>query len=124
MALFFTTPTAALVPMAVKPSHPGFGLFRHYRNLDAGINVFVVDGVVTTVEPDYEFVTPDRVYLGGHIYEVTQAEADVLTAAGFSILSGDSAVVDDGLEGPGYGSDYTPPEVGPGTYALLYEETY
>ena len=105
MALIFTPPVAATVPMAVKPSHPGFQLFRHYRNLDAGINVFVVGGVVTTVEPDYEFVTPDRVYLGGHIYTITQSEADVLTAAGYIVTGAptvalfDSALYDTAVYG-------------------------
>ena len=88
MSSFFTPPTAALVPMAVKPNHPGFKLFRHYQNIDAGINVFVVGGVVTTVEPDYEFTTPDRVYLGGHVHEVTEAEAAVLVAAGYTVVEG------------------------------------
>jgi hypothetical protein len=99
MALFFSPPTAPTVPMAVRPNHPGFGLFRHYRNLDAGINVFVVAGVVTTAEPDYEFTTPDRVYLGGHIYVVTQAESAVLTAAGYTVVNGPDAVVQPGLPG-------------------------
>lgn len=83
--MFFTTPVAPLVPMAVKPQHPAFPLFKHYRNMDAGINLFVVNGVVTTVEPAYEFVTPEKVYLGGHIYRVTIEEAAVLTAAGYTV---------------------------------------
>lgn len=85
MTLYFSTPVAPTRPAAIRPSHPGWDLFKHYRPWDAGINVFVVGGVVTTVEPAYEFVTPEKVYLGGHIYEVTDAEAAVLTAAGYTV---------------------------------------
>lgn len=105
MALIFSPPVAALVPMAVKPSHPGYVLFRRYRNLDAGINIFVVGGVVTTVEPDYQFTTPEKVYLGGHIYTITQSEADVLTAAGYTVI-------------------VTSPPVTAGVYQEFYTEVY
>lgn len=86
MSLFFTPPTAPTVPATVNPMHPGHALFRYYRPWDAGINVFVVNGVVTTTEPDYEFVKPDRVYLGGHVHTVTPAERDLLVAAGYTVV--------------------------------------
>lgn len=118
MALFFTPPTAPLVPMAVKPNHPGFGLFRHYNNNAAGINVFVVGGQVTTAEPDYEQVTPERVYLGSHIYEVTPAERDLLVAAGYTVVEATPAVQDPAL--PGFTDS-----IGPlGRYADSYQEAY
>lgn len=86
MPLFFTPPTAALVPMAVKSNHPGFALFKHFNNNAAGLNVFVVGGVVTTTEPDYAVTAPDRVYLGGHVHTVTPAERDLLVAAGYTVV--------------------------------------
>lgn len=86
MTLIFSPPTAPLIPAAVRPNHPGFALLRHYRNYDAGTNVFVIGGVVTTVEPDYAVTTPDKVYLGGHIHEVTPAERDLLVAAGYTVV--------------------------------------
>lgn len=85
MPQYFIPPTVPVRPAAIHPSHPGFPLFRHYRPWDAGTNVFIVDGVVTTDEPDYEQVTPDVVFLGGHISEVTDAQAALLTAAGFTV---------------------------------------
>lgn len=87
MPKFFTPPTIPYVPMALKPSHPAFDLFKFYRPLDAGINVFIVGGVVTTQEPDYEFVTPQSVFLGGHVSPVTDAEATLLTAAGYTVVT-------------------------------------
>jgi hypothetical protein len=88
VALYFTPPVEQGNPLTTgKRSHPGFELFKFYAPHAAGINVFVVGGVVTTTEPDYEFVTPDRVYLGGHVHEVTADEAAVLTAAGYMVVS-------------------------------------
>jgi len=48
-------------------------------------NVWVTTaGVVTeTQPPTWEEVR--YVYLGGHVSEITQAEADVLTAAGYTV---------------------------------------
>lgn len=99
MATYFEAPTAPLVPAAVNSSHPGYALMRHYRNWNAGINLFVVNGQLTTVEPDYEAVTPERVYLGGHIYQVSPAEAALLTAAGYVTFEGVPAVADPPLPG-------------------------
>lgn len=85
---YFTPPTAPLVPAAVNPSHPGFTLFRHYRPWDAGLNLWVVDGEVTTTEPDYATVTPEHTFLGGHIYEVDDEIATLLVGAGYELLGG------------------------------------
>ena len=84
MATIFTPPTAPLRPAAVNPSHPGFALFRHYRPWDAGTNVWLLeDGTVTTVEPDPNTVDIARVFHGGHLHEVDDDEAALLTAAGY-----------------------------------------
>lgn len=60
---------------------------RHYSPLLRGHSVLKENGVYVTVD------TPDQircnaaqeVYLGGHIYVVSQAVADALTAAGYTV---------------------------------------
>ncbi len=99
MALYFTPPTAALVDPAPYSSHPSFGLFRHYRPFDAGINVWRLrDGSITTVEPAVES-DASRVFHGGHIHEVNVAEAAALVAAGFAVVEATPAPVNPGLPG-------------------------
>jgi len=104
--------------MAVKPSHPGYGLFKHYRPMDAGTNIYIVDGQVTTVEPDYEFVTPEYVYLGGHINLITDAEASLLTAAGYTVFEGVPAVQSPPLPGNDFG-DADPGPIVPGGFGTF-----
>jgi hypothetical protein len=82
---FFLPPTAPLTPAAVKPNHPGYTLFRHFRPWEAGQNVWLMPGgVITTNEPERESDAV-RVFHGGHIHEVNDAEAALLTAAGFTL---------------------------------------
>lgn len=70
-------------------------LFRHYPQRTAGVNIYkLVDGSYTTTQP-YPYidasVQPGQpgdttvliTYLGGHSYEVSDAEAAALTAAGY-----------------------------------------
>jgi len=83
----FQPPTANRTPLA-PPGTRGLErrLFRHYRALKKGITVIQrADGSWITKEyPNQtELDTAKRYYLGGHVYTVTQAEADILTAAGF-----------------------------------------
>jgi len=101
MARIFVPPTAPLRPAAIHPEHPGFQLFKHFRPWEAGTNVFIVAGAVTTNEPDYEFVSPTSVFLGGHISPLTAAEDALLTAAGYGafITTVPDAVVSPGLPG-------------------------
>jgi hypothetical protein len=81
----FVPPVAPRVPPAVNPSHPGFALFQHYRPWDAGTNVWLMPGgVVTTVEPERES-DAIRVFHGGHVHVVDDAEAALLTAAGYTV---------------------------------------
>lgn len=84
---FFTPPTAPAVPPTVKTNHPAHSLLRHYRPWSAGLNVWIVGGVVTAVEPDLSTVTPDKTFHGGHVHEVTASEAALLTAAGYTVVS-------------------------------------
>jgi hypothetical protein len=81
----FVPPTDPTVPPVVKPSHPGYELFKHYRPWEAGRNVWLLTGdVVTETEPDNDSDVV-RVFRGGHVHEVNAAEAAVLTAAGYTI---------------------------------------
>lgn len=125
MPVYFIPPTAPLVPTVTKRNHPGFDLFKHYRPWDAGINIFVVNGVVTTDEPDYATVTPDHVYLGGHIHEVSAAEQALLEAAGYSMSVYTPPVDSPPFEQPDDpdGIDVDPTGWGFGTYGTgLYGE--
>lgn len=72
-------------------------LFGYYQPHARGVNVWkLADGSYSQEQP-YPLVTPDdvrqgvatvatylSVYYGGHIYEVTETEADALRAAGYS----------------------------------------
>lgn len=62
-------------------SDPFFGRYR----LDRGISLLVSGTTVTEAQyPDQESLASyDHVYLGGHEYEITSAEAATLTAAGY-----------------------------------------
>ncbi len=61
--------------------HP---LFRYYK-LHRGVTVLVTGSTVTQAQyPSQEDCeAADRVYLGGHHYTISDAEAAVLTAAGY-----------------------------------------
>lgn len=64
----------------------GYRLFRHIKRGGSAINVWIVNGTVTTVTPagdDYPTATE---FLGGHgAYYVTDEQAALLTAAGYSV---------------------------------------
>jgi hypothetical protein len=78
----FTPPSAPLRPAAVRSSHPAYALFRHFQPWMAGHNVWLLtDGSTTTVEPESAVVA--RVFHGGHLHEVNDSEAALLTAAGY-----------------------------------------
>lgn len=84
---YFTPPTAPLVPAALRPNHPGYQLFKHYRPWDAGVNVWLLnDGTLTPNDPADESLVR-RVFHGGHVHEVNDAEATTLTAAGFTVTA-------------------------------------
>lgn len=74
----FTPPT---VDDGLETTHP---LFRRYK-LRRGVSVLVQGSTVTAVQyPDQQSLgNYDHVYLGGHIYPISGAERDVLTAAGY-----------------------------------------
>lgn len=65
----------------------GQRLMSHFGAQPRGRTVLKVAGVYAT----YDYPTQDQidsateVYLGGHVYEVTQTVADALVAAGYSV---------------------------------------
>lgn len=84
----FQPPTADLVPpFPPTTTGPARRLFAHYKARARGQSVLRTAGVYATV------VTPSQTqidsateyYAGGHVYTVTQAVADALTAAGYTV---------------------------------------
>lgn len=60
-----------------------YNLLRHYQNLPRGRNVYkLVSGTYTENEPG-DLSTVAVTYYGGHIYDITAAEAADLTANGY-----------------------------------------
>jgi hypothetical protein len=60
------------------------GLWRYY-SLDVGITLVVSGATVTEIQHPWQgdIEDWDFVYLGGHEYEITDAEATTLTNAGY-----------------------------------------
>lgn len=62
-------------------------LFRRVQRNDRGQVVLKISGTYQTYDdPDSNTIaSASEVYLGGHTYQVTQAVADALTAAGYAV---------------------------------------
>lgn len=92
---FFEPPVAYDLPgvwPGVDPRRPvtplARRLFRHFGGNPRGRSVLKAhDGTYTTVDtPSQDQIDASAVaYIGGHRYEVTEAEAAALTAAGFTV---------------------------------------
>lgn len=82
---FFTPPTGPGRPYALRNDRPYSSLFRFYGGIPTGINIWIVNGQITTVEPDPTTVTPDHAFLGSHVYEVDEDVAALLVAAGYEV---------------------------------------
>ena len=67
------------------PFGPAQALMRHFGGQPRGRSVLKIGGVYQTVDTPStdQCSSATEVYLGGHIYPVTQAVADALTAAGY-----------------------------------------
>lgn len=78
----FTPPTQSGAAFrGVSP--PGNALFRHYGTVVEGRNVFILtNGTVTENDP-YDPTTIAHTLFGGHVEPITDAEATLLTAAGY-----------------------------------------
>lgn len=92
----FQPPTVNDVPRVLPDTRGVPYLFaRHCSNLPRGRSVIKIGGVYQTVD-NPEQSTLDlatEVYLGGHIYTVTQTVADALTAAGYTVTADPSLPV-------------------------------
>jgi hypothetical protein len=99
----FRTPTRAPTGGARVPSEPnlrrtefddgpegsGHLLMRHVSKPLPPVAVLIEDGVVREKQvPTFtEQNAADYCYLGGHDYTITQAERDLLVAAGYDVLT-------------------------------------
>lgn len=87
MALAFTPPIEQGRPLTagIRRNHPAYDLFKHYAPSAAGINFWIVNGVLTTAEPDpsISLGVNDLALLGSHITPVTAEQAAIITAAGY-----------------------------------------
>lgn len=86
----FQPPTANLTPLA-PPGTRGLEarLFRHYRPLKKGLTVIqrADESWVTKEYPTQdELAAALRYYLGGHVYTISEEEAELLTEAGYGSL--------------------------------------
>lgn len=83
----FQPPTVADVPRVLPDTTgPGYWLFRHFSPLVRGRSVLKAhDGTYSTVDtPTGDQIDAAAVaYIGGHCYEITDAEAASLTSAGY-----------------------------------------
>lgn len=90
MSPTFHPPTADTLPPTVK-GLPGNGaaylLLRHFKSRARGRTVLKTAGVYATVDnPTQEQLdAATEVYLGGHVYTVSDAVATALAAAGYTV---------------------------------------
>lgn len=87
MARVFSPPTHDALPPVLPRPHPGNALFRHYKNRAVGRSVLKIAGVYSTIDtPSQDVIdTATEVYLGGHLYPVSDAVATALEAAGYTV---------------------------------------
>jgi hypothetical protein len=78
--------TYILNPPTVREGPAGFGRLFYRYPVHRGDTLLVTDGVVTRVRTPSidEFNAAQQVYQGGHVYELSQAEHDLLVAAGYA----------------------------------------
>ena len=148
MSKFFSPPIVYDVPTVYvggqdryyPRSRVAHSLFRHYSPRARGRTVIKVAGVYSTVDTPSQTLldTASEVYLGGHVYEVTDAVATALAAAGYTTWATPEAAgtvhgedrIPDGFPWPG--ASTTPNQGGApvdpdlrfylDTYADLYSE--
>lgn len=94
----FQPPTVDDVPR-VLPETRGvaFLLMRHYSELPRGRSVVKIGGAYRTLDNPEEATLglATEVYLGGHIYDITDAVAAALIAAGY-VVTGDDLITEAG----------------------------
>ncbi len=132
MASFFSPPVRLIGATTLADPHPGNALWRNYPANRVGINVYLMPGNVLTEAEPYSDLEAVRVFHGGHIHPIDDAELALLIAAGYgdNILTAgipavspgiDQATPDDG----GAVVDAAPPaEVVGDVYVDVYVDTY
>lgn len=92
MVLLFTPPSDDRTPSVPAgqarrlSSDPAVRLMRHFRGPSRGVNVWIVGGVATEVQP-MRVADASATFYGGHgPYEVTEAQQVVLEAAGYEVV--------------------------------------
>lgn len=143
MASFFSPPVRLIGATTLARPHPGNQLMRHYVPNRVGVNVYLMPGGVLTEIDPYSDLDAVRVFHGGHIHPVSDAEVALLVAAGYgdNILTagipGEVADIYTDLYSDSYGSATadvsagidvgTPDEGGavyPGVMGDVYADSY
>jgi len=101
---FFSPPVRVTNPSVLgykdRFSQSPMKFFSSVGRVGKGVNVYVLlNGSVTEVFPRWENVS--KVYYGGHVSYVTDAESAVLVAAGYTVDQ--DPYGDDGYGGGSYG---------------------
>lgn len=84
----FEPPVAYDLPAtAVDTKGIAYLLFRHFGPRARGRTVLKIDGEYGTYDYPYDETvqTATEVYLGGHVYEVSEEVATALEAAGYTV---------------------------------------
>jgi len=91
-------PNTDIDPVQRQRNPNGNNLMRHFAAPMQAVNVWVLaDGTITEIQPTGDaYLARRREYLGGHTYVITQAEADALRAAGYTIDGKQRARYDSG----------------------------
>lgn len=81
-------PVYRVMPDPYRPVPPlSQRLMRHFKSRARGRSVLLLDGEYQTVDTpsQAQIDLATEVYLGGHVYEVTGAQAAALEAAGYEV---------------------------------------
>lgn len=84
-------------PYVIEPATDEPGMFRKMK-MQRSVTVVKNGSSYRTVRYDSpeDLATADIAYFGGHTYQISTAEGDALTAAGYTVLPDNYTVVDNG----------------------------
>lgn len=82
----FTPPTSNDVGLVAPATQqdPATRLGRHLAPIPRGRNVYLLTNGTFTEEQPVDDATVAKTYHGGHVHDITEAEAAALTAAGYA----------------------------------------
>lgn len=77
------------ITVNLPPSHPGHHLWRHYRPISQGVNVWILTDGTVTEKPPVDATTIQRVLYGAHESptDLTEQEITWLTDAGYAVTT-------------------------------------